>query len=331
MRQQIAFTLIITFLAISLQGQIRYFDERYVSTMMQLTPVLVNPGATGFENTHQIIANYRNKWATHPGTPKTFMVSYDGPIADNLGFGVQFINDTNGALQVSKVQGTFAYMLRTAVNKLNVGLSGEFIQHGLDNALLTDIFVDQGDEEINSRVDGNSFFDVSVGVYGIYDDKITYGIAVPSLVNTRITDNPLVVDNDSREFGFIANIGYKYAVDGVDASIEPSIYLKQLNNVPVHVDINILGRFADDKFRGGFTYSVGADNRVGFLAGMTFNALQFHYGYNLSRNDIQSFNNGSHELSLRFDIGGGREYTGKATEGMNEVIETEARKSIERQ
>ena len=332
MRQQIAFTLIITFLALSLNGQIRYFDERYVSTMMQLTPVLVNPGATGFENTHQFIANYRNKWATHPGTPKTYMVSYDGPIADNLSFGAQFLNDTNGALRTSKVQGTFAYMLRTAVNKLNVGLSGEYIQHGLDAALLTDASVEGGDNEIISRVDGTSFFDVSVGVYGVFDEKVTYGLVLPSLVNTRL-GNDLVTDVDSREFGLIANIGYKYAIDGVDASIEPSIYFKRVNNVPTHADINILGRFADDKFRGGYTYSVGADNRVGFLVGVTFNALELHYGYNLSRNDIQTFNNGSHEISLRFDIGGAREY-GKDPGGlieMKEGIETGVRKTIERQ
>ena len=330
MRQQIAFTLIITFLAISLNGQIRYFDERYVSTMIQVSPVLVNPGATGFENTHQLIANYRNKWATHPGTPKTFLVNYDGPIADNLSFGAQFLNDSNGSLEVTKVQGTFAYMIRTAVNKLNVGLSGEYIRHGLDDDLLTNNRVDEGDIDVLSRIDGTGFFDVSVGVYGVYDEKVTYGLVLPGLVNTRLTDQ---LDVDSRDFGFIAHLGYKHSVTGVDAVLEPSIYYKRVNNVPFHVDINLLGRFADDKFRGGFTSSVGADNRLGFLVGVTFNSLDLNYGYSLSRNDFQTFNNGSHEISLRFDIGGGRVYGDKDPSElieMKEDVETGIRKTIER-
>lgn len=329
MRQHLAFTLIVTFLAISLNGQVRYFDERYVSTMMQLTPVLFNPGATGIEDTHQIIANYRNKWATHPGTPKTFMVSYDGPVADNLSFGIQFLNDTNGSLETSKVQGTLAYLLQTANNKLNVGLSGEYVRHGLDQSLLTNVNVDGGDIDVTSRIDGNGFFDVSVGVYGIYDNKITYGIALPALVNAHLSD--LTPDDGSREFGFIANLGYKHTVEGIDATFEPSIFVKQVNNVPLHADINLLGRFADDKFRGGFTYGIGADNRVGFLVGTTFNALQLHYGYNLSRNDFQAYNNGSHELSLRFDIGGARVPSDEIElTPMDDELGTGVRKSLER-
>ena len=285
-----------------LMGQVRYFDERYVSSLSYLNPVLINPGATGAEGTHQIIANYRNKWATFPDSPKSIIINYDGPIADNLGFGAQFLSDRNGDLTTTKVQGSLAYTIETSVNKLGVGLSGEYIKHGLDSEVNSHELTQSGDGLINDRIDGNGFFDVSIGVYGVYDNTITYGLALPSLVSSRIdSDSP---DTGSVDFGYIVNVGYIYKAN--DVIFEPSIFIKQLNNVPFHADINLLGRFVDDKLRGGISYTIGADEKVGFIVGTKFNTLSFNYGYNVSRNEFQTYNNGSHELSLRFDIGGDR-------------------------
>ena len=67
--------------------------------------------------------------------------------------------------------------------------------------------------------------------------------------------------------------------------------------------LNLLGRFVDDKFRGGITYTVGGDERVGFIIGGTFNTLGLNYSYNASRHEFQTYNNGTHEISLNFNIG----------------------------
>lgn len=286
-------------------GQVRYFDERYISTQSYLNPVLINPGATGAMGTHQIIVNYKNKWASFPGSPKSYLISYDGPVADRLGFGVLASADSNGSLETTKIQGSLSYTIESVSNIIHAGFSGEYIQHGLSGDVLTHKYISQGDVIINERDLGNGFFDVSVGAYGIYDNTITYGIALPSLVSSKISDN----SNDSfaREIGFIANVGYIYRKAGLDATFEPSLFIKQLNNVPFHADINLLGRFADDKLRGGITYTVGGDERVGFTIGTAFNAMTLNYSYNASRHEFQTYNNGSHEFSLRFDIGGGKD------------------------
>lgn len=330
MKHTLIYIVLFSALSMTVNGQIRYFDERYVSSLSYLNPVLINPGATGMEDKHQIIAGYRNKWASFPESPRTYNISYDGPVSDKLSFGAQFLADKTGGLTTSKVQGAVAYMLETADNKLNVGLSGEYIKHGLDASVATDRQVSAGDILIDERILGNGYFDVSVGAYGIYDNTITYGLVLPALVNSRIDDNSM--DTDSRDFGYIFNVGYRYNPAGMDAMFEPSIYVKQLNNVPMHVDVNLMGRFADDRLRGGFTYTVGADQRVGFLVGATFNALSLNYGYNLSRNEFQTYNNGSHELTLAFDLGGSRRVIGEEETmmQMDKPMEEGARKAIER-
>jgi len=288
----------------SMFAQVRYFDERYISTLAFLNPVIVNPGATGAMGTHQIIVNYKNKWASFPDSPKSYHLSYDGPVADRLGFGVLAAADSNGALETTKIQASLSYTIESLKNKISAGFSAEYVNHGLSGEVLTHKYIDQGDAIIDERSLGNGFFDVSVGAYGLYNNTITYGIALPSLVSSRIDQN----SNDvlSREIGFILNAGYIYKREGSDAVFEPSIFLKQLNHVPFHVDINLLGRFANDKFRGGITYTVQGDEKVGFIIGTAFNAMNINYSYNASRHEFQTYNNGSHEFSLRFDIGGGK-------------------------
>lgn len=299
--KRLLFVFILLAVVSSAVAQVRYFDERYISTLSFLNPVLINPGATGNAGTHQVIVNYKNKWATFPGTPKTYLVSYDGPVADRLGFGVLASSDTNGSLETTKLQGSLSYTIESPKNVIGAGFSAEYINHNLAGDVITNRYVEDGDALILDRSGGNGFFDVSVGAHGLYDKTISYGIALPSLVSSRIGDSD---DSFTREIGFIANVGYIYTKG--DASFEPSVFVKQLNNVPFHADINLLGRFIDDKLRGGITYTVGGDKRVGFLVGATFNAMGLNYSYNASRHDFQTYNNGSHEFSLRFDIGGAK-------------------------
>lgn len=220
-----------------------------------------------------------------------------------MGFGVLASSDSNGSLETSKLQASLSYTIESPTNKIGAGFSAEYITHGLSGDAMTHRYVDPGDAIIIDRTDGNGFFDVSVGAQGVYDNTITYGISLPSLVSSRIGDSG---DTFTREIGFIANVGYIYSKPGSDASFEPSVFVKQLNNVPFHTDINLLGRFIDDKLRGGVTYTIGGDKRLGFVLGTTFNAMSLNYSYNASRHEFQTYNNGSHEFSLRFDIGGGR-------------------------
>lgn len=299
--KRIIIFIVAAFALNTLSAQIRYFDERYISTLSFLNPVLINPGATGNQGVHRLSINYKNKWATFPGSPKSFIASYDGPVAERLGFGVMFVSDSNGSLETNKVQGSVAYAINSPTNRISAGFSGEYIKHGLSGDVPFHQLIDSGDEIIGQRIAGESFFDVSLGAQGVYDGVITYGLTLPSLVSSRLTDNAL--NEFDREMGYILNVGYIYKRSDADVTLEPSVFVKSVNNVPFHADINLLGRFVEDKFRGGVTYTVGADQKLGFIIGTTINSMNFTYGYNASRHEFQTYNNGSHELSLSFDIG----------------------------
>lgn len=277
----------------------RYFDERYISGLAFLNPVIVNPGATGHDFNHHILATYKNNWSSFEDTPRSFILSYDGPVADRLGIGALLLTDTNGELETTKLQGSVSYTIDTPTNKIGFGLSAEYIQHGLSSDVFNDPFLETGDPLINDRIAGNNFFDVSFGIYGVYNDKLIYGLALPSLVSSMIEEGN---GSSDREIGYLFNVGYR--IDDLDSDLvlEPSVFVKKLMNVPFHADVNVLARFLDDRLRGGITYTVGGDEKLGFVIGTNINSMNLTYAYGASRNEFQTYNNGSHEISLRFDI-----------------------------
>lgn len=279
-------------------SQSRYLDERYIFTQHFINPILVNAGSTGMHGGHQILVNYRNNWSSFPGSPKTITLSYDGEVADRLGFGAMFLQDTYGALRISKGQISFAYQIKSDVNQLGMGISTEYISHGITGGLNG---IDPTDAEVIRRLNGTQFFDLSFGLFGMYDDKLSYGVAVPSLISSSISDDK----TQDRELGFIFNVGYKIHSQTTGINIEPSLFVKQLNTVPTHVDLNLKLGFLEDKFSGGVTYTIGADKRLGFLLGAAIDKLDLFYSYNISTHQFQEFNNGAHEITLRLKLGNG--------------------------
>ena len=299
-KQQLLLIFLAFFLGtLSMSGQARYFDERYITTQHFLNPILLNPGAAGNSEYQRLIGNFRSNWSTFPGAPKSYFLSYDGPIGNRLGFGALVLNDRAGDLQTTKGQATISYTIDSPLNKLGFGLSGEFIQHQLNGSPLNNPLNDP-DPEITNRLDGTQFFDVSFGVNGLYNGNISYGLVFPNLISSRLDG---VDDGFDKNFSYILHAGYRWDIAGYDFDVEPSIFVKQLNYVPLHIDLNVLMYFLDDKLLGGVSYTVGADERFGFTIGTRVNALNFAYSYNVSRNEFLSYNNGAHEFSIKVDIG----------------------------
>lgn len=278
----------------------RYFDERYIYTQAFLNPVLVNPGATGFSGGHQLLLNYRNKWSGHEGSPTTMTLSYDGTLVDRLGIGLILMQDNFGALTTNKGQMSFAYNVKSDINNVSFGLSTEFVQHVLNNRNASDLILDPLDPLLGPKREGTRFFDASFGVHGVYDGKFTYGLALPSLISSRID---FTNKENYREMGFLLHLGYRIMSEETGISIEPSIMLKKLNFVPTHVDLNAKFGFLEDRFTGGFSYTIGADKRVGFLIGANIDKFDVFYTYNISTYEFQTYNNGSHEVTARFRFG----------------------------
>lgn len=297
--QNILLVIVCTIAFSSLSAQSRYFDERAVYSHHFISPYLVNPGAIGANDHTEVLFNYRNKWSGFDGSPTTITFAYAGPVGNRLSLGAQLMRDSYGVLESNKGQIGLAYSIDSEINKVSFGLSTEVIQHRASGSFAN---TDLDDPILAQRLEGDTYFDASFGIFGRYDDALTYGISFPSLVSSRISDE-LGTEEYEHDFGYILNLGYDFTTSDNQVKLQPSIFIKSLHNVPTHIDINMRLSFLDERFTGGLTYKLGQDKTLGFLLGTRVDNINLFYTYNVTSQQFQDYNNGVHDVSIRIDIG----------------------------
>ncbi|MEO5581486.1 MAG: PorP/SprF family type IX secretion system membrane protein [Saprospiraceae bacterium] len=265
-------------------------------------PILINPAYSGFKTNHELLFNYKNTASTFPGTPKTYTASFNGPVAPKLGFSGLLFNDVAGDLSKFKAQGALAYMFDMGNVKLNVGLAAQYNKFQLANGAVLDPLISLPDPLLSAAADGLNFFNTSLGVYGEQDGKFKFGVSVVDLVRTRIDDIQTPTDASSFFKYFNAFVGYQFNVPNYNFTVEPSILIKRLRNVPFVTDLNLKMTFLDEQLFGGISYSLGGYSKTTFLLGTRINKFRLFYSYDIALEDFQKYNNGSHELSISFEI-----------------------------
>lgn len=273
-----------------------YFNHQY------LQPVLINPGATGFQGDHQILAGYRHMWSDFPDAPQTFTALYNGAVADNLGLGFQVLTDRVGVGQTTHGQLNFAYKIDADDLKISVGISA-----GLETFKIKDVqndpLIDPTDPLLNEAIDGYTLFDGGLGVYGEANEKLFFGVSFPNLVKNRLTDISGDINlPDFETFSYAFLLGYRFNVENYDFTIEPSITVKDLRYSPFLIDANVKFSFLDEQLIGGVGYTLGDNSRAALLLGTRINQLRIYYSYDISLGDFQQYNNGSHEITLVYRI-----------------------------
>ncbi len=275
-----------------------YFNHYYIQ------PILINPGATGFNGDHELLAAYKINYSDFPGAPRTFTALYNGSFAEKAGLGIQVLSDHIGASQILQGQLNFAYRLIFPDAVIGLGLST-----GIQNFKITDTqndaLIDPTDVLLNEAIDGYLIFDGSVGVYGEVDKKLIFGVSFPNLVKQRIQEISGDLNRDSlnlNNFPYVFNVGYRYNVENYNFTIEPSITVKDLRDSPFLVDLNLKFSFLDEQLVGGLGYSIGDDSRASLLLGTRINKLRLYYSYDVNVGNFQKYNNGSHEFTLVYRI-----------------------------
>ena len=217
---------------------------RDIHTHHIVNPILLNPGATGFHDDHELLFAYRNKWSSFPGSPKGITFSYNGPVGNNIGLGAMLQNDNYGGLETTRGHLSFAYALVSENSKIGFGLTTEYIQYRLDRGEISNELNDPGDPLVLERLDGAQFFDATFGIHGMFNDNIHFGLAFPGLIRSRI-DETDITTTDEKPFNYILNFGYDIDVTGYDLLVTPSLYVKKLRNVPLHYEFNVVAQFLE--------------------------------------------------------------------------------------
>jgi type IX secretion system PorP/SprF family membrane protein len=279
-----------------------FAQEQAGYAQYQVLPVLINPAYTGFDGQHQLILNTRNSWAGFEGNPTSYTAMYSGPVTDKLALGGGIFSEKVGDMSLVKLQLNYAFRFRIQKAKIGLGLSTEFLRRGINNDLLNNDLVDRNDATLEGLAGGQQIFDASVGANILYDDRFFISIALPNTVRTRLDDVP--VDGATQTTNlfehYVFQLGYIIDVPSQNFKIIPSLALRQIRDTPYQIDMNIQGRFLDEKLIAAFTFRPSDKGAAAFMIGTKYKQFQLFYTYDLSFSKFQQYNGGSHELSVSY-------------------------------
>ncbi len=277
-------------------------QEEGVFTHYTINPMLINPGATGFDDLHHnLFMNMRAAWTGFSGTPRNYSINYNGPISKNLGLGAMIFSENIASLNRTRAQLSYAIRFKANDFKVSAGVSTEYHRTRLDNNIVSSAvpgLYDGGDQIVENLMDGESNFDASIGVYGSYKEQIFFGVAMPSLVRNRLDQ----IEGIGGDLNFLVNVGGKFPLPDTKVVLQPSLLLKQVRYSPLLTDINMLVSFLNEQLITGVSYRAGAGGSLGLTLGTKYNALRLLYSYDIFLDEFQSYNAGSHEITINFNF-----------------------------
>ncbi len=261
---------------------------------------LINPATVGADREHHnVFMNVRAAFTSFPETPKTYALSYNGPIGKQIGLGAMVF--TENVADISRFRAQLAYSMGFKVKDLvlRAGISLQYNRLSISNAITTGDFYQAGDDVIDRAMDGEKVFDTSLGLHATYKGIFHFGYTAPNLIRTVLDDIEGLDEGGNFKY-YIFHAGADFALNDYKIKIKPSVVYKNIRNVDPHIDVNLIASFLKEQLITGVTFRSGTGSTVGFVLGTKYNTVRFIYSYDVYMDDFQKYNGGSHEITVGF-------------------------------
>ena len=259
-----------------------------------------NPAYVGTVETPEIVGLYRAQWLDIPGAPRTFRFGVNVPFAnEKVGMGFNVVNDQLGPFTQTYVDVAYSYQVNVSDDtKLSFGLDvgGSFLAVDFTKGN----FEVENEPLLNEQTVNKFYPTIGAGTF-LYSDNWYVGLSIPNfLTNGIYNDEVAVVVEDKVQFNFIG--GYVFDLTE-ELKLKPAFMVNYLQGAPVN--LNLSSNFLiNDLVTLGASYRL--DNALSGLAGFQISSSTFiGYSYDYNTNGLGEFNNGSHEIILKFYLGKG--------------------------
>ncbi len=300
MKRYISIVLFI-FVSISVKGQ---QDPQF--TQYIFNQLIINPAYAGSKEIHNICATYSAQWAGFNGAPNTETISYDGPIARNMGLGVHFINDIIGAQMQQGLFGSYSYQLRLTERwRLSFGLALGFTNYTLDGTKLVSDNPD--DPAVPKTKAGKLRFDSKFGIFA-HNDRLYGGFSITNLFGNVTKSEDLLVANTTRHYyltgGYIFDLPKNF-------KLKPSIMIKEDFKSPTDIDLTAYCLYKEKLWLGlslrgnikmgkkNLDSSLKRRNALAIMAGWNIiDRLRIGYAYTVTLTSLKNYS--GHEIELGY-------------------------------
>jgi len=277
-------------------------DPQYTQYMYNTQ--VVNPAYAGNRDVLSFGLLYRTQWVGLDGAPKTATLTADSPIGslENMGLGLTIVRDELGPSVRTNITADYSYSITTSVNsELSFG-----VKAGIDilNVDFSKLNIANPGDVFESNIDNKVEPQIGAGVY-FNTDRFYVGLSVPNFLTTKHFDAADIQDPNAElttaadRLHYFLIAGYVFDL-GENIKFKPATMFKAVSGSPLQADVS-----ANFLFKERLTVGVAYrwDAAVSAMAGFQVTDQIFlGFGYDFETTDIQSYNDGSYEFMLRFDV-----------------------------
>jgi type IX secretion system PorP/SprF family membrane protein len=259
----------------------------------------INPAYAGNRDVATVNMLIRRQWVNFPGAPFSGSATYDKRISgSNSSFGGQIYSDRIGIEQTNGVQGFYSFTAPFENASLAIGTSLGILNYSINYARSNPF--DVGDPNLQMSING---YLPTAGLGMLYSRERWYvGFSAPALLKTKINSNNQSVIRQARADGhFFLTGGYIMPISEM-LTIKPSVLLKAVSGAPIQADLNA-NIWYGDLLGAGVSYR-HKESLVGMLELQLNPLLRIGYSYDHTTSRLTYYNNGTHELMLRMELGG---------------------------
>ena len=271
-------------------------DPQYTNYMYNT--ININPAYAGSRGALSIFGLHRSQWVGLEGAPTTNSFSVNTPIADSkVGLGVSFVNDALGVMDENTLSVDFSYTLdlNNRGSKLSFGLKGSA---NLLNVAYSDLNkYNPNDPQILNDVSNEFTPNIGAGIYW-HTEKSYVGFSVPSFLESTRYDNNIQSTMQQKMHYYLMG-GHVFEINPM-LKFKPAFLLKGVEGAPLQADVTA-NFLIHDKFTIGGAYRWAAAWSA-LVGCQVTDGMFLGYSYDCDIQALRNYNNGSHEVFLRFEL-----------------------------
>ena len=268
-------------------------------------PFIIAPTYAGIGDNVKIRANGFTQWVGIKDAPENQSLAADMRIHDQSGVGIYLYNDKNGNTRQSGAKLSFAHHLtlnKYADQFLSFGISYNLNQFRID----IDNFNGTDSGVTDDRRLTNHNFDVGV-LYRVNNYYVNFAVA--NVLNKELDIFSGIEPLELRNYQVYT--GYRWKnINSSDWELEPSMYFQYYeSDQRSTTDLNLKLRFYnfEDYYWAGVSYRFLNDQfmeplNIGPMAGLKKKNFYFAYSYQVTMNELFSYNSGTHMVTIGLDI-----------------------------
>ncbi|MBT8284486.1 MAG: type IX secretion system membrane protein PorP/SprF [Flavobacteriaceae bacterium] len=279
--------------SISLHAQLEPQYTQYMYNIGSFNPAysatVENPDITGL---------YRAQWIDIDGAPRTLRFGTNIPWSNERnGMGINVISDQLGPTTQTFFNAGYSFQINVSqYTKLSFGVNA-------GGALLNVDFTKGSFEETEpllvNQVFNEFYPTVGAGMF-LYDDDWYLGASIPNFITGSVSEEVASLINDKIQFTAVG--GYVFDLSD-QLKFKPAFLAHLVQGLPLQFNLST-NFLINDVFTAGAGYTV--NNTVSGLAGFQISSAVFvGYSYDYNTNSLGQYNQGSHEMILKFYLGAG--------------------------